>query len=179
MGTDDIAHRQPLAAFNATEIHQLEIGGIGQVGAQLAAAAQHQSPAANVALACDGIGRIVDGCRDIDSPIILVLQMERESGEVDIIAGHHHLVHRRCARRDFDHRLRVVQPPQVFVRRLPLVNAERCSEATAAAAGGGYDLEMVGTSVFKQNGFGSLSNGRAKIGERNRLLVDFGLTNLY
>ena len=59
----------------------------------------------------------------------LVLEMERQFGQVDIVAPEHHLMHRRVRRRHFDDRLRIVHPPHVFVDHV------RCRRRRRAVAG--------------------------------------------
>jgi len=104
--------------------------------------------------------------------------MERQHGEIDLIAGPHDLMHRRVARRDFDDRLRLRNAAIVFRRDLVLADAEGGRDAFAAAGDGGDHLVLLGSGLLEEHRFRRLLDDRADIGERDGGVVGLYLADL-
>ena len=175
---DREADRQPLAALEAAEVDILQVGGVGEVGAQLAPPAQHQPPAADIGLSGRRVGRKVDAGRDIGAAVELVLDMERQPRQVDVVAFAHDLVHRRMLRRHLDDRLRVAHAAHEFMRDLALANAKRRGQPLAAAGDGGDHLVLLGAHALEVRGLRRRLDHRAQVGERHRLVVHLDLADL-
>ena len=77
-GADDERDRQPLLALERPQVHQLQVGVVGEVRAHLAAAAQHQAAAADVARPRHRIDREIEARGDVAAAVVLVLQVERQ-----------------------------------------------------------------------------------------------------
>ena len=77
--------------------------------------------------------------------------MERQPGEIDVLAGDLDGVHRRLVRRHLDQRLQAVQSLEVFVVQLVLAGAERSREAPRAAGGARHHLEALGAGLPEQH----------------------------
>ncbi len=104
--------------------------------------------------------------------------MERQLGEIDVVAGDHHLLHRRVGLRHLDHRLRVRHPAGELLRQVALVvGAERRGMAAAAAADRADDLEMLGAGVLEQRRLRRGLDDRADVRERDRAIVDVDLAD--
>jgi hypothetical protein len=85
----------------------------------------------------------------------VVLEMERQLGQVDGDAGEDDRLHRRLSMDDFDHRLQICHPGSVFCGKLALVNiAKRRGIAAAAAADRADDFEMLGADILEHARFG-------------------------
>ena len=177
MRADGEAHRQCLAALDAGDVAVLEIGRLREVRAHGAAVAEHQAAAADIGPAGGGVYAVVDARRDIGCAVELVLEMERQFGQVDIVALEHHLMHRRVRRRHFDDRLRIVHPPHVFVDHVALVGAEGGGEPSPAAGHRRHHLVLLGADPFEIFCLRRGLDDGTEIGERNRLLVDLHFTD--
>ena len=79
-----------------------------------------------------GIAREVHAGGDVGAAVLAVLQMHRQLGEVDVGAGHHHLLHRRLVAAHLDEFRLGAQPAQDFRQQLLRRGAERLGEARAA-----------------------------------------------
>ncbi len=110
-------HRQFLAARDARGIDALEIGRRGDVDAAFGAVAQAQSPAADIAPPRRRIDGVIDRRAQIARAVERMLRMERQLGEVDILAGDLDRVHRRIRRWHFDERLRIGEPARNIRRK--------------------------------------------------------------
>ncbi len=107
-----------------------------------------------------------------------MLRMERQLGEVDVLAGDLDLVHRRIAGRHFDQRLRIGEPGEIFVVKLVFGGLEGGGEPLAIAGGLGDQLGLLGTGFLEQHGFvGGFDDG-AQLGQRHRPVVHFHLAEL-
>ena len=178
MRADREIEMQVLAALDAGEEHALEIGHLREVRQHRILAAQHQPAAADIAPPGRGIDRIVDGGGEIRRAVIDVLHVERQSGEVDVVARDHHLLHRRVGLRHLDHRLRGRHAAREFLRQVALVgHAEGGGVAAAAAADRPDDLEMLGTGVLEQRRLRRCLDHRADVRQRDRAIVDVDLAD--
>ena len=178
MRADREIQMQMLAALDAFEEHALEVGHLREVRQHGVAAAQHQPAAADIAPAGLRIDRVVDRRRQIRRAVIGVLHVERQPGEIDVVAGDHDLLHRRVGLRHLDHRLRGRHPAGEFLRQVALVGrAERGGMAAAAAADRADDLEMLGAGVLEQRRLRRGLDDRADVGERDRAIVDVDLAD--
>ena len=107
-----------------------------------------------------------------------MLRMERQLGEVDVLAGDLDCVHRRIGRRHFDERLRIGEPGEIFVVKLGLGGFEGGGEALAVAGGLGDKLGLLGTSFLEQHRLvGGFDDG-AELGQRHRPIVHLHLAEL-
>ncbi len=79
---------------------------------------QHKAAQADIILPGRRIAREVHAGGDIETAVLAVLQMDRELGEVDVGAGHHHRLHRRFLAADLDHLRLAAQPPQDLGQQL-------------------------------------------------------------
>src|SRR6202044_2256761 len=95
-------------------VDALEIGWRRDVGAAFGAVAQAEPAAADIAAAARRIDRVIDRGAAIAGTVHRMLWMERQPGEIDILAGDLDLVHRRIARRHLDQRLRIGEPPEIL-----------------------------------------------------------------
>ena len=141
--------KNEVPALDAADVAVLEVGRLREVGAHGAAVAQHQPAAAHIAAPGSGIDAVVDAGRDVGCAVKLVLEVKRQFGEIDGVAFDHHLMHRSIGRRYFDHRLRVVHAPRVFVHEVALVGAEGGSEPAPAARHRGHHFVLLGANPLK------------------------------
>ena len=166
MRADGEIDRQMLAALDRGEEHALEVRHLREVRAHGLARAQHQPAAADVALAGHGIDRIVDRGRDVGRAVVLMLHVKRQRGEVDVVPGDHHLLHRGVTLRDFDHGLRIFHPLRKFLRKLARVGApEGRRIAAAASADRADDLEMLRSRILEQARLGRGLDHGADVGQ--------------
>ena len=178
MRADGEIEMQMLAALDAGEEHALQVRHLRQVREHGVAPAQHQPAAADIAPSGRRIDRVVDRRREIRRAVIGVLHVERQPGEIDVVAGDHHLLHRRIGLRHLHHRLRVRHAAGEFLRQVALVGrAERRGMAAAAAADRADDLETLGAGVLEQRRLGRGLDDRADIRERDRAVVDVDLAD--
>ena len=107
-----------------------------------------------------------------------MLGMERQLGEVDILAGDLDRVHRRIRRWHFDERLRIGEPGEIFVVKLGLGGFERGGKPLAIAGGLGDQLGLLGARFLEQHGLvGGFDDG-AELGQRHRPIVHLHLAEL-
>ena len=104
--------------------------------------------------------------------------MERQSGEIDVLAGDFDLVHRRVGGGHFDQRLRVGEALEIFVVELVFADLECGGEALAAAGGLGGQLDLFRSCFLEEHRLGGALDDRAQFGERHRTLVDLDLAEL-
>jgi hypothetical protein len=107
-----------------------------------------------------------------------VLDVERQPGQVDVVARAHELVHRRVLRRHLDHQLRVAHAAHEFMRDLALADAERRGQPLAAAGDRGDHLVLRGAHPLEMRGLRGRLDHRAEVGERHRLVVHLDLADL-
>ena len=175
MGADRERHRQLLAARHGGGVDALEIGRRGDVGAGFVAVAQAKPAAADIAAAGRRIDGVVDGRRAIAAAVIGVLRMERQLGQIDVLAGDFYVVNRRVAGRHLDQRLRAGEPSEIFVVELVLAGLEGGGEALAVAGGLGDQFDLLGAGLLEQHRLVGALDDRAQAGERHRAVVDFNL----
>ena len=142
MRADREGDRQLFAARHAGGVDALEIGRRGDVGAGLVAVAQAQAAAADVPSPGRRIDHVVDRRAQVATAVVGVVRIERQLGEIDVLAGDLDRVHRRVAGRDFDHRLRIGQALEILVVDLVFGGLERGDQALAAAGGLGDHLGL-------------------------------------
>ena len=87
MGADGEGDRQLLAARDDGRVDALEIGRRGDVGAGLGAVAQAQPAAADVAPPGRRIDHVVGGRAEIATAVVGVVRVERQLGQIDVLAG--------------------------------------------------------------------------------------------
>ena len=178
MRADRKIQLQMLAALDAFEKHALEVGHLRQVRQHGVARAQHQPAAADIAPAGLRIDRIVDRRRKIRRAIIMMLHVERQLGEIDVVAGEHHLLHRRVGLRHLDHRCGfAIRRANSCARLRSSLEAERRRIAAAAAADRADDLEMLRPRILEQRRLGRGLDDRADVGKRDRPVVDVDLAD--
>ena len=175
MRADREADRQPLAALEAGEIDVLQVGGVGQVGAHGVAAAQHQPAAADIGLAGRRVGGEVDARGDVGAAVLLMLDVERQAGEVDVVAPPDRLMHRRLRRRHLQHRLRIGHAAHELVRDVALRHAQRRGEPLAAAGDRRDHLALLRPDPLEMGGLRRRCDDGAQVAQRDRLVVGFGL----
>ena len=73
--------------------------------------------------------------------------MKRQPGQIDVLAGDLDRVHRRVAGRHLDQRLRIGEPPEIFVVELVFGGLESGGEPLAVARGLGDDLDLFGARL--------------------------------
>ncbi len=178
MRADRECHRQFLAARHRSGVDALEVGRRGNVGAGFGAVAQAQAAAADIAAAGRRIDGVVDGRAAIAAAVIGVLRMERQLGEIDVLAGDLDIVHRGVAGRHLDQRLRAREPSEIFVVELVLAGLEGGGEALAVARGLGDQLDLLGAGLLEQHRLVGALDDRAQAGERHRLVVNLDLAEL-
>ena len=112
MRADGERDRQLFAARHAGRVDALEIGRRRDVGAGLVAVAQAEAAAADIPSSGRRIDRVVGGRAQIATAVVGVVRIERQLGEIDVLAGD-------LARREPERR-RTGFPPPVFglARRL-------------------------------------------------------------
>ncbi len=175
MGADRKRHRQFLAARHACGVDALEVGWRGDVGAALIAIAQTQAAAADIAPAGRRVDHIIDRRTHIAAAVIGMLRMERQFGQIDVLAGDLDPMHRRVARRHFDERLRTGEALEIFVVKLFFGCPERCGKPLAIARRLGDELHLFGPRSLEQHRLlGALDDG-AYCRQGNGLFVNVDL----
>jgi hypothetical protein len=104
--------------------------------------------------------------------------MERQPGQIDVIALEHDLVHRRVGRWHLHHRLRIVHPPHVFVDHVALIGAEGGGQPPPAARHRRHHLVLLGADPLEVFRLRRRLDHRAQLGERDRFLVHLQLADL-
>ena len=107
-----------------------------------------------------------------------MLRMERQPGEIDVLAGDLDLVHRRVAGRHLDQRLRIGEPPEVFLVKLVFAGFESGGETFAVARGLGDDFDLFRAGFLEQHRLFGAFDDRAQARQRHRLVVDFDFADL-
>ena len=142
MRADRECDRQLLAARHAGRVDALEIGRRRDVGAGLVAVAQAQPAAADIPSSGCRIDRVVGGRAHIATAVVGVVRVERQLGEIDVLAGDLHGVDGRVAGRDFHHGLRIGQALEILVVDFFFGGFERGDQALSAGRGLGDDLGL-------------------------------------
>ena len=140
MRADGECDRQLLAARDAGRVDALEIGRRRDVGAGLVAVAQAEPAAADIAPAGRRIDHVVGGRTHIATAVVGVVRIERQLGEIDVLAGDLHGMNRRVAGRDLHHGLGIGQALEILVVDFFFGGFERRDQALAAGRGLGDDL---------------------------------------
>ena len=148
MGAGGKRHRQFLATRHAGGVDALEIGRRGDVDAAFGAIAQAQAPAADVAPPGRRIDGVIDRRAQIARAVERMLRMKRQLGEIDVLAGELDRMHRRLGRWNFDHRLRIGEPLEIFVVELVHGGLEGRGDALAVAGGLGDELDLLRARPF-------------------------------
>ena len=151
MGADGERDRQLLAARHAGRVDALEIGRRGDVGAGLVAVAQAEPAAADVPPSGRRIDHVVGRRAQVATAVVGVVRIERQLGEIDVLAGDLHGVHRRVAGRNLHHRLRIGQALEILVVDFFFGGVERGDQALAAGRGLGHDLGLFRAGLLEQH----------------------------
>ena len=106
------------------------------------------------------------------------MRVERQLGEIDVLAGDLHRVDRSVAGRDFHHGLRVGQPLEILVVDFFFGGFERGDQAFAAGCGLGDDLGPFRARALEQDRLLGALDDRAEAGQRHRLVVDLDLAHV-
>jgi hypothetical protein len=107
-----------------------------------------------------------------------VVRIERQLGQVDVLAGELDGVDGSISRRHLDNLLRVGEPPEVFVVDFFLGGVERGEEALPAGSGLGDDLGSLRAGLLEQHRLvGALDHG-AERGQRHGFIMDFDLAHV-
>ena len=178
MRADREGDRQVFAARHAGRVDALEIGRRGDVGAGLVAVAQAQPAASDVASSGRRIDGVVDGRAHVATAVVGVLRVERQLGQIDVLAGDLHRVHRRVAGRHLDDRLRIGQALEIFVVDFFFGGVERGDQALSAARGLGNDLDLLRPGLLEQDRLLGALDDRAEAGQRHRFVVDLDLAHV-
>ena len=101
--------------------------------------------------------------------------MERQLGQIDVLAGNFYVMHRGVAGRHLDQRLRAGEPSEIFVVELVLAGLEGGGEALAVAGGLGDQFDLLGAGLLEQHRLVGALDDRAQAGERHRLVVNLDL----
>ena len=107
-----------------------------------------------------------------------MLQVERKRRQVHVLARNHDLMHRRVAGWHLDHRLRIIHAPHVFVRYLPLADAEGGREPPPAARHRGDQFELLRTHAPEKRCLGRGLDDGAEPGQGDRLFMYLDLADL-
>jgi hypothetical protein len=151
MRADHEAHRQRLAGARARLVDRAQIAGRNQIDAGFAAPAQHQPADAHIGPAGLGIDDEVDARGNIGRAVGAVAKMDGKLCEIGVIAGEHHLLHRRLPARHLKNFRRVAQPTQHLGQKRIRLDAERAREPRAAAGDIGDELGAFRTERAKQH----------------------------
>ena len=135
--------RQLFAARDASRVDALEVGRGGDVGAGFVAVAQTQPTASDIAPSGRRIDRVVDRRAQVAAAVKGVVRVERQLGQIDVLAGNFHRVNGCIAGRDFHHRLRVCQALEILVVDFVVGGVERRQHTIAAAGGLGDKLGLL------------------------------------
>ena len=107
-----------------------------------------------------------------------MLQVKRQAGQVDLVAGDHALMHRRVGRTHLDHRLRIVHAPRVFLGDVAGRHAEGRRQPRPTAGYRADDLELLGAGLAEQRGARRCLDKGADLEQRDRLVMDIHLADL-
>ena len=178
MGADGERDRQLFAARDAGRVDALEIGRRGDVGAGLVAVAEAQPAAADIPPAGRRIDHIVGRRAQVATAVVGVVRIERQLGEIDVLAGDLHGVDRSVAGRDLHHRLRIGQALEILVVDFFFGGFERGDQAFAAGRGLGDHLGLFRAGALEQHRLLGALDDRAEAGQRHRFVVDFDLAHV-
>ena len=178
MRADGEGDRQLLPARDAARVDALQVRRRRHVGAGLGLAAEAQAPAADIAPAGRGVDRVVDRRAEITAPVIGMMRIERQLGEIDVLAGQHDFVHRRLVRGNFDDRLRRREALPVFVVELLLAHVEGGGKPLAVARGLGGKLDALGPRLLEQHRLVRALDDLAHLGKRHGLGMDLDFAHV-
>ena len=151
MRADSKCDRQLFAARHAGRVDALEIGRRRDVGAGLVAVAQAQPAAADIPSSGCRIDRVVGGRAQIATAVVGVVRVERQLGEIDVLAGDLHGVDGSVAGRDFHHGLRIGQALEILVVDFFFSGFERGDQALSAGRGLRHHLRFFRARAFEQH----------------------------
>jgi len=175
MRADDEAHRQSLAARLRRDVDRAQIARRVEIDAGLALAAQHQAPQPRIDEAGLRIDREIDRGRDIGAAILPMLQMDGQGGDIDLIAGQHHLLHRRSLRWNLDDLALARDAAHQLVDQLLGRHAEGAREPAAIGIDIAGELGGFGAGLLEPHRLGIAAQPRGDIGKLDLLLDDLGL----
>jgi hypothetical protein len=145
-------HWQLLAARHATGVDALKVGWGSDVRARFVAVAQTQSPAADIPASGRRIDRVINRGAQIARAVEGVLGMERQLGEIDVLAGDLDLMHGRVSGRYFDKRLWAREPLEIFIVELVFARFERRGKTPAITGGLSDQLDVFRSGLLEQDG---------------------------
>ena len=143
------ADGQAFVARDAAFIDTLEVRRCGHIGPGLGPVAQAEPPAAHIAPAGLRIGRVIDGGADIAAAVEFMVRVERQAGEVDIVAGDPDGLDRCFIGRDFDNRLGRRQAALERVIDLVVGCAERRRDPRPPGIDLGHQLKLLRTGFLE------------------------------
>ena len=163
------AHRERDGEFFAFRdrffVDRPQVGRRHQIDAGFGLAAQHQPSCAGIGPAVFGVHDIVEGGGNIRPAIHFVLQMNRQPGQIDIVAGDDHLVDGRFGGIQLDNFLRRLQSAIHFAEQILGRNAERLRHATPTPGHATDQLGLLGAGLAKQDGLFIAVHARGNIGQ--------------
>jgi hypothetical protein len=124
------------------------------------------------------IDDVVDRGAAIAAAVKGVLGMERQLGEIDILAGDLDRVDRRFVGRNLDDRLRVRLTRKVGLVELVFAGAERGGDALAPACDLGNHLGFLRARLLEQHGLVGALDDRRQADQRDVVLDDLDLAHV-
>ena len=106
------------------------------------------------------------------------MRIERQPGEIDVLAGDLNGVNGSVSGRDFHHRLRIGQALEILVVDFFFSGFERGDQALSAGRGLRHHFRFFRAHAFEQHRLLALLDDRAKPRQRHRLVVDFDLIHV-
>ena len=173
MRADDKRHRQRLAGRGAGFIDRAQVARRDKIDAALLAATQHQPANADVGEAVARIDDIVDAGRNIRAAVDAMLKMNRQLGEIGVVAGEHDLLHRRDIARDFDRDRLLLQATLDFRQQLVGRDFECAREPRPAGEHVADQFLFLRPGGAEQRGLAVAVERCGDIGEIDRLIDDF------
>src|SRR4051794_10601971 len=111
--------------------------------------------------------------------VVGMMRVERQLGEIDVLAGDLDGVHRRVVRRDFHHRFRIGEPLEILVVDFFLSGFERRDQTRTARRGLGDDLRPFRACTLEQHRLLGPLDHLAEAGQRHRFVMNLDLAHVY
>ena len=107
-----------------------------------------------------------------------MVRIERQLGEIDVLACDLHGMNRSVAGRDLHHRLRIGQALEILVVDFFFGGFERRDQAFAAGRGLGHHLGLFRAGAFEQHRLVGAFDDGAEAGQWHRFVVDLDLAHV-
>ena len=172
MAADREGDRHALASGDRGLIERAQIARGIEVDAGGARAAQHQAAATDIGDARLRVARIVDAGGDIGRAVEPVLQVDRQRGQVGIVAGQHDIVHRSVRGRHLDRSDRMAQAFAQDGGKAGLVGLERGGKAAPGAHHVADELGLLRPHRAEPDRVGIAVEHRRHVDEIDRIVVD-------